>query len=132
MKATAPACKHTWFRNLVRVLLTSLCRPILTYERQACNKRGVKPGKHGIIYQAGKTPRTLPGEPRLGFDPVRAHLSERTEQLVKESRVNYAKLTTVEHNFPVHFIGRVHPDDFKHIVVPAVDYCWEKKNRHNY
>jgi hypothetical protein len=98
----------------------------------ACTKRGVKPAKHGIIYQAGKTPRMLPGEPELGFEPVRALLSDRTAQLVKESRVNYAKLTTVEHSVPVYFIGAVHPDDFKHIVVPAVDYCWETKKRKNF
>ena len=74
----------------------------------------------------------LQGEPELGFDPVRVHLTERTEGLVKESRVNYAKLTTVEHNFRVYFIGYVDPDDFEHIVMPAVDYCWHKKKRHNH
>ena len=102
----------------------------MTYERQGCNKRGVKPLKHGIIYQAGKKPRMLPGEPRLGFDPVRVHLREKTEQLIKESRVNYAKLQTVEHNFRVFFIGKVDADDFANIVRPAVDICWGNKWRH--
>lgn len=114
------------------VLLTLWPRPILTYERQACNKRGVKPLKHGIIYQHGKRPRMLAGEPQLGFEPVRVHLDVRSEQLVKESRVNYAKLTTIEHNFPVFFIGRIDSDDFQNIVRPAVDTCWQKKKHHNY
>ncbi|KAK4127451.1 hypothetical protein N657DRAFT_631265 [Parathielavia appendiculata] len=107
------------------------CVPILTYERQGCNKKGVKPAKHGIIYQAGKNPRMLPGEPQLGFDPVRVVLTERTETLSRESRVNYAKLTTVEHNFPVYIIGSVDPADFEHIVIRAVDHCWNRKKRHN-
>ncbi|KAL2175104.1 uncharacterized protein P884DRAFT_206941 [Thermothelomyces heterothallicus CBS 202.75] len=105
------------------------CVPILTYERQGCLKRGVKPSKHGIVYQTGTKPRMLPGEPQLGFSPVRVRLYEKTEKLVKESRVNYAKLTTIEHNFRVFFIGSVEQDDFQNIVIPAVDTCWERKRR---
>ena len=74
----------------------------------------------------------LPGEPDLGFEAVKVHLNERTEQLVKESRVNYAKLTTIEHNFPVLFIGRIDPGDFRNIVRPAVDTCWQRKRHNNY
>jgi hypothetical protein len=70
------------------------------------------------------------GEPDLGFYPVRVALNERSEKLDKESRVNYAKLTTVEHNFPVLFIGRVITEDFTNIVSPAVDMCWTRKRRH--
>jgi hypothetical protein len=82
------------------------------------------------VYQTGKKPRLVNNEPPLGFPPVRVDLYERTEQLVKESRVNYAKLTTVEHNFKVFFIGRVAPEDFGK-VVSAVDECWERKRRRN-
>lgn len=131
MKDTAPACKQSLSSSATSVPLTWLRRPILTYERKACNKRGVKPLKHGIIYQAGKSPRMLAGEPKLGFDPVRVNLYEKAEQLVDESRVNYAKLTTIEHNFRVFFIGSVHPSDFHNIVMPAIDTCWERKRRHN-
>ncbi|KAG7284002.1 hypothetical protein NEMBOFW57_010360 [Staphylotrichum longicolle] len=119
---------HAYVATLsITPLNSDLGRPILTYQRQGCTKRGVKPQKHGIIYQDGKSPRMLPGEPQLGFDPVRVILRERTEQLVKESRVNYAKLQTVEHNFRVYFIGRVDPEDFRKIVIPAVDRCWGSK-----
>ncbi|KAK3900581.1 hypothetical protein C8A05DRAFT_17127, partial [Staphylotrichum tortipilum] len=52
----------------------------------------------------------------LGFPPVRAVLDDRTEILVKEARVNYVKLQTVEHNVPLLFIGRVVPEDFERIV----------------
>ena len=114
------------------ILLTLPRRPVLTYERQGCNKKGVKPMKHGIIHQMGKLPQQLPGEPNMGFQPVRAMLDEKAEFLVKESRVNYAKLQTVEHNIPVFFIGKIHPKDFARIVAPAVEYCWERKRRTPY
>jgi hypothetical protein len=89
----------------------------------------VKPLKHGIVYETGKKPRLLGGEPKLGFSPVRVDLYERSERLVKESRVNYSKLVTVQHNFKVVFIGRVVEEDFQNIVIPAVDQCWQKKKR---
>lgn len=74
----------------------------------------------------------LDGEPELGFDPVRADLYEKPERLDRASRVNYAKLTIVEHNLRVWFIGRVDPDDFQTIVSPAVNLCWESKKRHRH
>ncbi|KAK4199907.1 hypothetical protein QBC40DRAFT_307156 [Triangularia verruculosa] len=107
------------------------CVPILTYGHQACTKRGVKPQKHGIVHALGTRPRRLEGEPDLGFDPVRLELTERTEKLDKESRVNYAKLVTIEHNYRVFFIGRILNVDFLNIVTPAVDQCWRNKNRHH-
>ncbi|KAK4096558.1 hypothetical protein N658DRAFT_458516 [Parathielavia hyrcaniae] len=105
----------------------STCVPIYTYERQACTKLGVNPSKHGIIYRAGRTPRLVKGEPQLGFAPVRVNLYQKTEYIPKASRVNYAKLVTVEHNCLVFFIGCVNPEDFQNIVTPAVDACWEGK-----
>jgi len=91
----------------------------------------VKAQKHGIVYQTGNRPFRLHGEPELGFQPARVELFERAEKLDKESRVNYSKLVTVEHNYRVFFIGRIHPRDFSDIVGPAVDICWDKKKRHH-
>ncbi|KAK4249787.1 hypothetical protein C7999DRAFT_29654 [Corynascus novoguineensis] len=105
------------------------CVPILTYGRQACTKRGVKPPKHGVVYDIRRGPKMLENEPRLGFSPVAVHLYDQTEKLAKESRVNYAKLTTVEHNFRVLFIGQIEQEDFNNIVTKAVDECWRMKRR---
>ncbi|KAK0720386.1 hypothetical protein B0H67DRAFT_485873, partial [Lasiosphaeris hirsuta] len=102
------------------------CVPILTYERRGCTKRGVKPQKHGVVYPEGGRPHYLRNEPTMGFAPVRLHLEDSTEKLAKESRVNYAKLVTVEHNVKVFFIGTI--IDF-HVVNAAVDRCWILKNR---
>ncbi|KAL2195063.1 hypothetical protein P885DRAFT_41258 [Corynascus similis CBS 632.67] len=105
------------------------CVPILTYKGQACTKRGVKPQKHGVVYDIRRSPKMLENEPRLGFSPVAVQLYDQTEKLAKESRVNYAKLTTVEHNFRVLFIGQIEQDDFNNIVTKAVDECWRMKRR---
>lgn len=51
------------------------------------------------------------------------------ERLARESRVNYSKLVTVEHNVKVFFIGNIYPQDFDDIVPAAVDRCWQEKIR---
>ncbi|KAI5458429.1 hypothetical protein BGZ63DRAFT_426831 [Mariannaea sp. PMI_226] len=102
------------------------CVPILTYGGKACNKRGVKPEKHGIVYERGHKARLLAGEPKLGFPSVKIQMTEDGEKLSKESRVNYSKLVTVEHNVKVLFIGRIVGSDWE-IVSEAVNKCWEEK-----
>ncbi|KAI0881143.1 uncharacterized protein GGS22DRAFT_192629 [Annulohypoxylon maeteangense] len=104
----------------------STCVPILTYDRRGCLKRGVRPNKHGIIYMAGHKPRLLKNEPELGFSPVALQVYAEGETLAKESRVNYSKLVTIEHNVKVFFIGSIAQDDFDHVRY-AVNECWNKK-----
>ncbi|KAI0115487.1 hypothetical protein GGR51DRAFT_555919 [Nemania sp. FL0031] len=104
----------------------STCVPILTYDRQGCGKRGVRPSKHGIIYGLGQKPRPLRDEPDLGFEPVPLEIYAEGETLAKESRVNYSKLVTIEHNVKVFFIGRIPPTHFQ-TVQYAVDKCWNDK-----
>ncbi|KAK0745540.1 hypothetical protein B0T18DRAFT_463687 [Schizothecium vesticola] len=104
------------------------CVPILTYERRGCTKRGVKPLKHGIITARYTIPCQLPGEPKLGFLPIRMDMDYHAEKLAKESRVNYSKLVTIEHSSLVFFIGRVVDEDLD-LVVNAVDKCWAEKWR---
>jgi hypothetical protein len=108
-------------------MLTGYPSPILTYIRQGCKKKGVKPAKHGIIHELGTRPRPLDGEPKLGFKPIRLEIKATGERLARESRVNYSKLVTVEHNVKVFFIGNIQSDDFDNIVPYAVDRCWQEK-----
>lgn len=103
------------------------CVPILTYGGKACKKKGVKADKHGIIHERGSKPRLLDKEPKLGFPPVRVEMKEEGEKLSKESRVNYSKLVTVEHNVKVFFIGSIVYNDWE-LVSDAVNHCWNKKN----
>ncbi|KAJ4309960.1 hypothetical protein N0V84_011224 [Fusarium piperis] len=105
------------------------CVPISTYGKKGCTKSGAKPSQHGIVYDMNSRPVLLPNEPELGYDPVRLQITDPSEKISKESRVNYAKLTTVEHNVKVLFVGRVVPDDLA-IAKDAVDACWRKKTHH--
>lgn len=91
-------------------------------------KPGVSPEKHGIIHEYNKKAKRLDGEPKLGFSSVRAEMREEGEKLALESRVKYSKLITVDHNYPVFFIGRVYMSDWQ-TVLEAVDYCWNQKHR---
>ncbi|KAM3452994.1 hypothetical protein MY3296_004097 [Beauveria thailandica] len=102
------------------------CVPILTYGGKACKKSGVKPEKHGIVHERGQKSKKLDGEPSLGFSPVRVEMTEEGEKISRESRVNYSKLVTVEHNVKVFFIGHVYANDWQ-IVGDAVNHCWNKK-----
>ncbi|KAH8160231.1 hypothetical protein CIB48_g8013 [Xylaria polymorpha] len=87
---------------------------------------GVRPSKHGIIYAAGQKPKLLRNEPELGFDPVPLEIYAEGETLARESRVNYSKLVTIEHNVKVFFIGRI-PYPYFDSVSYAVDKCWNDK-----
>ncbi|KAK1770365.1 hypothetical protein QBC33DRAFT_263538 [Phialemonium atrogriseum] len=104
----------------------STCVPIYTYIGKGCKKRGVKPDKHGIIYDIKSKPQMLHGEPELGFVPVGMRIEASGERLARESRVDYSKLVNVEHNVRVFIIGRI---DGKHVetVKNAVDTCWNLK-----
>ncbi|KAI0433359.1 hypothetical protein F5Y09DRAFT_351780 [Xylaria sp. FL1042] len=104
----------------------STCVPILTYDRRGCGKKGVRPSKHGIIFAAGSKPRLLKNEPELGFEPVPLEIYAEGETLARESRVNYSKLVTIEHNVKVYFIGRI-PYPYFDSVSRAVDKCWSDK-----
>ncbi|KAI0969884.1 hypothetical protein F4678DRAFT_463217 [Xylaria arbuscula] len=65
-------------------------------------------------------------EPDLGFEPVPLDIYVEGETLAKESRVNYSKLVTIEHNVKVFFIGRI-PYPYFDSVSLAVDKCWNDK-----
>ncbi|KAI0889582.1 uncharacterized protein GGS22DRAFT_148648 [Annulohypoxylon maeteangense] len=111
----------------------STCVPILTYERRGCTKTGVNPKTHGIVYSVSgnpgeREPRLLKGEPELGFPPIKVDGYKDDEPLPKESRVNYAKLITIEHNVKVFFIGFIPKLDFDK-VIRATNECWVNNMR---
>jgi len=51
----------------------------------------------------------LKGE-NINLRPVRVEKRRPGDNLAKESRVNYEKVYTIEHNIPVCFIGEIHRD----------------------
>ena len=88
----------------------SICLPIFTYGGQATLKRGVHSKHHAQIYTSieGATmpPPLLPGE-HISKKAIRVETISPAHRLDPLSRINYAKLYTVEHNLKVYFIGWV-------------------------
>ena len=85
----------------------------MTYKYQATNKPGVKPQDHAIIYtedknKKGERPTEAPGEEKLQNKPIRMDPKTTRDQLDPLSRLNYAKIYTVEYNVKVSFIGSIH------------------------
>ena len=85
-------------------------RPILTYGKRGTTKPGVKAEYHAIIYAGKEAPKPLEDEPKLLKKPVRVKIDNPKEKLRRQSRVNYSKIYTVEHNVKVCFIGRIQKD----------------------
>jgi hypothetical protein len=84
----------------------------MTYNRQGVTKPGLSKWQHAIAYTS-KEPELLPGEePAEGeygmMAAIRVKPKSRQEKLQKESRINFAKIYTVEHNVKVCEFGDVH------------------------
>ena len=99
------------FRKIRRFVIVStfpghsLCLPILTYGGQGTLKHGVHADDHTVIYSSRKHgPTLLPGEV-VRKRPLRMEPDQPSHNLHSASRVNYAKVYTVEHNVKVQFIG---------------------------
>lgn len=85
-----------------------LCLPINTYSNQGTNKRGVHADDHAIIYT--DKPTRFEGELEKGLSksPIRVVPVSGRHKLDKASRLNYAKVYTIEYNVKVWFIGKIH------------------------
>ena len=86
---------------------------IMTYSKKATAKPGVKADDHAIIYTGNTVPKEVNGEEKLYRKAIRVVPSSPQHKLAPESRVNYAKVYTVEHNTKVWFIGEIHPGSEK-------------------
>lgn len=81
---------------------------------------GVHAETHTVVYSSRKEgPYLADGEERLmHHKPIRIEIKDPTHKLDKLSRLNYAKIYTVEHNVKVLFIGRV-AENYEQAVVTA-------------
>lgn len=128
------ACKSLQFaisEKQLSPIRISFHRPIATYKKQGCTKHGVKPHHHGIIHTTDRPPMLLATEPDLGVAPIRLVIKQNLqgiERLAPESRINYSKQVTIEHNSPVFIIGHIHADDLA-ILEDGADSMWEKRVR---
>ncbi|KAJ4301748.1 hypothetical protein N0V90_003841 [Kalmusia sp. IMI 367209] len=88
-----------------------LCLPIYTYSQQATSKTGVKPEDHAPLIKANTEVEYHPDEQR---DKLRKALhiilEDTTMQWSPLSRINLAKIQSVEYNLKVRKVGRISPD----------------------
>jgi hypothetical protein len=89
-------------------------------------KGGVDRADHAVIYTGSDPPELVKGETPLLLRPVKVIPKTPRDKLEKESRINYAKIYTVEHNVKVHFIGRITDSDH-HSFVADSDAAWYRK-----
>jgi hypothetical protein len=98
----------------------SICLPIMTYGGQGTLKYGVHPEDHAAIYTKHDGPVILEGE-KMENVPIRVDVIDQSHKLDPMSRLNYAKLYTVEHNVKVFFIGKI-AKNYEQKVVDAYNY----------
>lgn len=99
--------------------------PLLTYNHRGIVRPGIN-SDDAIIYSGKTAPKPLPGEPELLRSPIQIIPKSPHDKLEIESRVNYAKIYTVEHNVKVRFIGHVAPASLK-IFMRDFDDTWSGK-----
>lgn len=88
-------------------------RPIVTYGHQGVSKKGVNKSEHAIIHTGKKIPAALPqelperGERGLLPQPIRVDPDDPEQKLDPMSRVDFAKVYTIQHNVKVRSLGKV-------------------------
>ena len=82
----------------------------MTYSGQGVNKKGVKAEDHTIIYTDRPIRRSGEKDKGLTRKAIRVKPAGSRHKLDEASRLNYAKLYTVEYNVKVWFIGKIHED----------------------
>lgn len=88
--------------------------PIFTYGGQGVAKPGVVKSEHGIIYTGKNVPRptkaelgTSATEERMRSEPIQVDPDTRLNTLDPMSRINFATVSTVQHNVKVSNVGMV-------------------------
>jgi hypothetical protein len=95
-----------------RQLCTNSRSPISTYSRKGCTGPGKVKWQHSIIYSDKQEPKPLagevPGPGELGMlSPVSVKPRDPRDKIHPCSRINYAKVYTVEHSVKVYDFGDV-------------------------
>ncbi len=78
----------------------------MTYGGQGCLKKGVHAGDHAIIYTTPQ-PARFAREDGMTKKPIKVKQYSPQHKLEVASRLNYAKVYTVEYNAKVWFIGEI-------------------------
>ena len=112
----ASACKL--FNRFVNPGFSDTTRPITTYRSSGTLQRP-DPLHHSVAYTTNNAPELLEGEV-LNRYAIKID-AEDGECLQPESRINFSKIYTIEHNVKVKKIGKV----AKEYLVWVLHYCKE-------
>jgi hypothetical protein len=93
-------------------------RPIQTYGKRGTTKPNLVKLEHSIVFTGRESPKPLQGEDGM-LASIRVVPTHRGDKLQRESRINFGKVYTVEHNCKVYDFGDVHPD-----YVDVLSACW--------
>jgi hypothetical protein len=91
------------------------CLPIMSYGKRGVGKPGVKKSEHSIVYTTKDPPLPLPdempsrGEESMRPQAIRIDVDDPTSKLDAESRLDYGKVYTIQHNIKVKSFGKVNP-----------------------
>lgn len=88
------------------------CVAINTYSGKGVSgkrRANVEDRSHTIVHDSTKPPQYVAGEKKIVKEPI-AVIMTSPETLHVASRLNYAKVHTVEHNVKVMDVGMVHPE----------------------
>jgi hypothetical protein len=102
--------------------LTKYSRPINTYGGKGVSKRGVVKWHHAIAYSSRDEPAPrddeLPNVREQGTMMVGVRIKSRRkkDKLDPMSRIDFARMYTVEHNVKVYDFGEVHKDSMDRLV----------------
>jgi len=83
------------------------CLGIFTYNRKGVGKPGVDPSTHAVIFMKNSTPTFGLEEPMMTKEPIAVVPVSPDKKLDSMSRINFAKIYTVEHNVKVKHIGEI-------------------------
>jgi hypothetical protein len=87
----------------------------MTYQGQGLKKYGIIPEDHAVVYSHKGEPLITPGE-ETPKKPIPIILEQEGEKLDPMTRLNFAKVYTIEHNINVAKVGRVPPENIHQLL----------------
>ncbi|KAF2802502.1 uncharacterized protein BDZ99DRAFT_576869 [Mytilinidion resinicola] len=91
-----------------------ICVPVHTYGNRGTAKPGITPGDHAASVLVDGSYTLQDSEEELTKAPIHVVRENLAVSIDPASRINFAKVYTVDYNLRVKNIGRIHPPDLKH------------------
>ena len=101
-----------------------LARAIHTYQNQGTTARHARARDHVLIYSTERPPPLVPGEDTevlMRRSAIKVTLDQKGEHLLPASRLNLAKLYTIEHNIPTFPVGKISSRDVDNVKQYCID-----------